>query len=110
MLRLDDRHLLRTLDELAAVIQEARDACPDDLIQPDHLPFRFRTGVDAQRLGPPPRRAVQPLDQVLEHTERELIEAAVADARGNMTLAAERLGINRARLYRRMEQLGIGGR
>ncbi|MDZ4684995.1 MAG: sigma 54-interacting transcriptional regulator [Planctomycetaceae bacterium] len=98
------------LDELAAVIQEARDACPDDLIQPDHLPFRFRTGVDAQRLGPPPRRAVQPLDQVLEHTERELIEAAVADARGNMTLAAERLGINRARLYRRMEQLGIGGR
>jgi DNA-binding NtrC family response regulator len=95
------------LDELSAVIAEARAACLDGLIQSAHLPFRFRTGVDAQRLGPLPKRPVQPLDQTLEQTERELIAAALGEVRGNMTLAAERLGINRARLYRRMEQLGL---
>lgn len=96
------------LDELAAVIREAREACQDSLIQRDHLPFRFRTGVDAQRLGPVP--APLALDPALEQYERELIAAALETVRGNITLAAERLGINRARLYRRMEQLGFGPR
>jgi DNA-binding NtrC family response regulator len=50
---------------------------------------------------------VQPLDLTLEQMERDLIAAAIEEVRGNMTLAAERLGINRARLYRRMEQLGL---
>lgn len=99
---------LGNLDELATVIQEARAACTTDLLEVDHLPFRFRTGMDAQRLGPSPRRVIPPLDQTLEQTERELIAAALEEVRGNITLAAERLGINRARLYRRMEQLGIG--
>jgi PAS domain S-box-containing protein len=94
------------LDELAAVIREARAVCQESLIQRDHLPFRFRTGVDAQRLGPPP--APIALDQALEQYERELIASALEAVRGNITLAAERLGINRARLYRRMEQLGLG--
>jgi DNA-binding NtrC family response regulator len=98
------------LDELSAVIEETRTACTGDLIQATDLPFRFRTGVDAQRLGPPPKRPVQPLDQALEQLERELIAATLEEVRGNITLAAERLGINRARLYRRMEQLGFTNR
>jgi transcriptional regulator with PAS, ATPase and Fis domain len=97
------------LDELAAVIDEARAVCTEEFIRPAHLPFRFRTGVDAQRLGPPPKRTVVPLEQRLEQVEREEIAAALAEVRGSVSLAAERLGINRARLYRRMEALGLRG-
>jgi len=102
-------HWPGNLDELAAVIDEARAVCTGEFLTAAHLPFRFRTGVDAQRLGPPPKRTVVPLDQRLEQVEREEIEAALAEVRGNVSLAAERLGINRARLYRRMEALGLRG-
>ncbi len=51
---------------------------------------------------PPP-----PLDDVLAEVERRLIRLALAEAEGNQPLAAERLGIPRGRLYRRMAALGI---
>lgn len=94
------------LDEFRKVIAEAQAACQTGLITAEHLPFRFRAGVEAQRLGPVSRRN-RPLDQILEATEREQIELALAETQHNITLAAELLQINRARLYRRMEQLGL---
>jgi DNA-binding NtrC family response regulator len=43
----------------------------------------------------------------LAQTEREQIERVLKDCRYNKSRAAERLGLTRPKLYRRMESLGI---
>ncbi len=95
------------LDELAAVIEEARTACQDVIIGKDDLPFRFRMGRDAQSVGPAFEPKARPLEPFLEQVEREQIELALEDARYNKKKAADLLGLTRAKLYRRMETLGI---
>jgi DNA-binding NtrC family response regulator len=48
------------------------------------------------------------LDLLLAKVETRLITLALARSRNNRSKAAELLGINRARLLRRIEQLQIG--
>lgn len=93
--------------ELRAVVEESHAAASGPLVRPQELPFRFRTGTEARKHVSRPRARTVPLDELLERVEREQIEAALAAARQNKSRAAELLGINRPRLYRRMEQLGI---
>jgi DNA-binding NtrC family response regulator len=93
--------------ELRAVVTEARTACSGPEIEPIHLPFRFRTGVSGQTIGPATRKRSEALDPLLLRVEREQIELALSEARHNKAKAAELLGITRPRLYRRMEVLGI---
>jgi len=94
------------LDELRTVIEEARQNCDGIAIEPRHLPFRFRTGLDAQTVGPLPA-AQQPLEEYLAHVEAERISSVLQQVRQNKTQAAKMLGITRPRLYRRMQALGI---
>ncbi|HUG90322.1 MAG TPA: sigma 54-interacting transcriptional regulator [Planctomycetaceae bacterium] len=107
-------HWPGNLDELEAVIAEARSAAiqTDErtLIAPDDLPFRFRTGLDAQSLGPRVEPRAMPLEPFLEQIEREHIVAALEQARHSRKKAADLLGMTRPRLYRRMEALGIEDR
>jgi DNA-binding NtrC family response regulator len=93
--------------ELLAVIRDARALCNEPLIRVKDLPFRFRTGLDAQSVGPPRRPPVAQLEPLLAQTEREQIERALAQSRHNKSRAAKLLGMTRPRLYRRMEILGI---
>ena len=86
---------------------EARKVCTGPDIETSHLPFRFRTGVSGQTIGPKSRKRSEALDPLLLRVEREQIELALAEARHNKARAAELLGITRPRLYRRMEVLGI---
>ena len=95
------------IGELRAVVTEARSVCKGPEIEPIHLPFRFRTGVSGQTIGPSTRKRPEALDPLLLRVEREQIELALAEARHNKAKAAELLGITRPRLYRRMEVLGI---
>ena len=95
------------LDELRQVITDAHTACQRTVIGSDHLPFRFRTGLDAQAQSPTKPTTIEPLDELLTRVERQQIEAALKHASFNKTLACKWLGITRPVLYRRMEVLGI---
>jgi DNA-binding NtrC family response regulator len=57
----------------------------------------------------PPRRPEETivLEDFLGTIERELIERALARAKGNKTKAAQLLGMTRPKLYRRLVQLGF---
>jgi DNA-binding NtrC family response regulator len=96
------------LDELVAVVFEARQHAVEALIRPHDLPFRFRTALAAQELPAPPDPPPMLLDPLLTKVETRLITLALSRSRNNKSKAAELLGINRARLLRRIEQLQIG--
>lgn len=95
------------LDELTAVIREAHPRAEGTHLAPVDLPFRFRTGLAAQESSPSANWPHTPLDQMLERVERQVILLALERSKYNKSRAAELLDINRARLYRRMEQLRI---
>jgi Fis family transcriptional regulator len=48
-------------------------------------------------------------DMVLKNIEKPMIEMVLGRAEGNLTQAAEMLGINRATLRKKMQQLRIKG-
>ena len=48
-------------------------------------------------------------DMVLKNIEKPMIETVLGHAKGNLTLAAAMLGINRATLRTKMQQLRIKG-
>ncbi|MBI5758361.1 MAG: sigma 54-interacting transcriptional regulator [Planctomycetales bacterium] len=98
------------LKELSAVVSDAHGHCTDNLIRPVDLPFRFRTGLEAQQLAPSLVPRPLPLDDLLEKVERQLILLALERNKYNKTKAAEALRISRMRLYSRMEKLGIEDR
>ena len=98
------------LDELNSVIREAARAAADRgsaLIEPDDLPFAFRTGIDAQRAPRPLEDPIEPLEDVLQRVERDQLARAMHRAKGNKAEAARLLGLTRPRLYRRLGQLGM---
>jgi len=101
-------HWPGNLDELAAVVREARGHAADSLVRPHDLPYRFQTALAAQELPPPNEPPPMLLDPLLAKVETRLIALALARSRNNKSKAAELLGINRARLLRRIEQLKIG--
>jgi transcriptional regulator of acetoin/glycerol metabolism len=81
--------------ELAAVLGSARLRAMGGDITLAHLPAEHRRAVTGRSLP------------TLKRTEREAILEALTDARGNKLAAAERLGIARSTLYRKMRALGI---
>jgi transcriptional regulator with PAS, ATPase and Fis domain len=93
--------------ELAAVVAEARAAAAGALITPQDLPFRFRTGIDAQAIGPAVEARPIDLEAALAEVEREHILGALRQAKNNKSQAAALLGLTRPKLYRRMEVLGM---
>ena len=49
----------------------------------------------------------EPLTEATQRFQVEYIKKQIAACRGNMTLAAEKLGLHRSNLYRKMGQLGM---
>ncbi len=95
------------LAELREVVQQAHAACDGSIISTAHLPFQFRTGMDAQKLGPSPDAALEPLESLLARVEREHVLAALERARGSRAKAAKLLGISRPAFYRKLENYGL---
>ena len=92
--------------ELRNAIERAILLCDGGLVTREHLPAsvgRVRTAVapGASRGGP------ESLD--LDRVEKELVEKALAQSRGNRSRAARLLGLTRSQLYTRLSRHGLDG-
>jgi DNA-binding NtrC family response regulator len=94
------------IDELAREVRQAHRRAAGPRVEVNDLPSQVRDGVKA---AAHPRREPEriQLDQFLATIEEELLRRALKQARGNRAQAARLLGITRARLLRRLQQLGI---
>ena len=93
--------------ELKKVVEESHTIAQGSQIKVDDLPFRFRTGWQAQEIGQPIVASPVNLDEILQNIEREWIEWALKTTERNRAAAAELLSITRPRLYRKMAALGM---
>jgi transcriptional regulator with AAA-type ATPase domain len=93
------------MHEFDQVMRSAVDRCQENILTSEHLPIEMRTFPSHMRR--PEAVAKLELDLTLEQVERELIQRALTSFPRNRTAAASHLGISRARLLRRLQQLGL---
>ena len=94
------------LDELREVVAAAHAAAEGPLIEPRDLPPRMHHAQVAAEQLPTARESVV-LEKLLAEIEIDWIKRALQQNKGNKTKAAEWLGMNRPRFYRRLVQLGL---
>jgi two-component system NtrC family response regulator len=95
------------LRELRSVVGEAAEVATSFPCGTEHLPLRLREHRGTLRASStvvPPQEPTPP--QPAEPTQSE-IEQALRDTQGNMRMTAQRLGIDRRKLYRLCERFGI---
>jgi arginine utilization regulatory protein len=95
------------LTELDTVIRQAHARARTAEIEAGDLPGRLRSAVDLAAMPAASAERQLPLDELLGKTERQLLDLAFRQAKGNLSRAAARLNISRARLYRRLQMFGI---
>lgn len=91
----------RNVEELAEFVQSACQRTPGPLVPAAALPERMRLTAAAAAHPPRPEPAIA-MDAFLEEIEQELLLRALQQAKGNKAHAARLLGIDRARLLRRL--------
>src|SRR5262245_41988222 len=85
--------------ELMNVLERGVALCPGELIADDDLPPHVREKRPADFLGAAVARRMS-----LAELEREFIERVLEDEAGNKTRAAQRLGLDRKTLYRKLDE------
>src|SRR5262245_45312020 len=85
--------------ELMNVLESGIAMCQGELITDDDLPKNVREKRPADFLGAAVARRM-----TLAELEREFIERVLDDEAGNKTRAAQRLGLDRKTLYRKLEE------
>lgn len=94
--------------ELYSVLENASSVCPPKQeIGPQHLPQYILPLEDSQPKELLHNTHEYTLSQALEYTEHAIIRDALARAEGNITKAAEYLGIQRQNLQYRKKKLGL---
>jgi Nif-specific regulatory protein len=89
--------------ELRNVMERLAYLLGSDTIEPDDLGFILAPSSQAT-----PNVATDlPLTDATNRFQSEYIQQAIAHAQGNMSQAAEELGLHRSNLYRKMRQLGM---
>ncbi len=87
--------------ELENTIEHAFVFCKNSVITPEHLPVELRMSA-AENSGST-LNSVKSLDEL----EKMYIENVLAETNGNRARAAERLGIHKATLFRKLRRLNI---
>jgi two-component system nitrogen regulation response regulator NtrX len=99
--------------ELQNVIEQIVILCPGAEVEPQDLPPEITRGVMNSLSGPQVAGANPyaglPLQEARDAVERDVIRAALERHRGNVTRAAEELGLARTHLHKRISALGLGG-
>jgi DNA-binding NtrC family response regulator len=90
--------------ELMNVLERAMALCQGELIADDDLPSTVREKRPADFLGAAVARRM-----TLAELEREYIERVLDDEAGNKTRAAQRLGLDRKTLYRKLDEYAKSG-
>jgi len=103
---LTEYHWPGNLQQLRSVIQQAADNCSTAVVSKSDLPENFHHALKALRVGHQTDAHID-LDQYLENIEAELISRAIRVAKGNKTQTAKLLGLNRAKLLRRIQHLDL---
>ena len=85
--------------ELMNVLERGVALCQGELIADDDLPQQVREKRPADFLGAAVARRM-----TLAELEREFIERVLGDEAGNKTRAAQRLGLDRKTLYRKLDE------
>src|SRR6185312_9064128 len=85
--------------ELMNVLERCMALCQGELIADDDLPPHVRERRPADFLGAAVARRMS-----LAELEREFIERVLEDEGGNKTRAAQRLGLDRKTLYRKLDE------
>jgi DNA-binding NtrC family response regulator len=85
--------------ELMNVLERGVALCKGELIAEDDLPSQVRERRAADFLGAAVARRM-----TLSELEREFIERVLEDEAGNKTRAAQRLGLDRKTLYRKLDE------
>ena len=94
--------------ELRNLIERAVILCDAPVIEPRHLPMGPQSSHGpASRIEPRAPEMAGGLRDEVKTLERERIEGALEACQGNQRRTAEKLGISRGALLRRMEQLGL---
>jgi len=91
------------INELVSIVRSSCQQAESSIIQESDLPGSIEKTIQAEARGPKSSQGID-LDMFLSSVERELIDRALVEAKGNKTRAAKLLGITRARLHRRLEQ------
>jgi len=93
--------------ELRSVVENMILLGNPDRLEIDDVPMEVREQVSRPIVALSPEQQSSSVSPNLKLSERVAIEAAVAEARGNLTNAAKRLGIARSTLYRKLDEYGI---
>jgi transcriptional regulator with PAS, ATPase and Fis domain len=91
--------------ELENVVERAVALCERDIVGPEDLPPAMRERRNQDRLA-----AALAQGLTLEQLEREYIERVLDAEGGNKTRAAQRLGLDRKTLYRKLEEYAASPR
>jgi transcriptional regulator with GAF, ATPase, and Fis domain len=87
--------------ELANAVEHCIICAEDGVVTRDSLPDTIRSYCDARHDPPAPDGGST------EESQRQQIQFALHKAKGNKTLAAQILGIDRTTLWRRIQKLGL---
>jgi len=97
MSRLAEYHWPGNVRELDHTVERAVIMCRSNIIEPSHLGLNISSRMRPANLA----------DMSLEEAEALLISKALARYNGNISQAAEVLGLSRGTFYRRMEKHGL---
>ena len=114
MARMADYSWPGNIRELKNAIEHAVMLCQGEVIQYAHLPDELREALlyrtkPVDRTDPllDEKRVVEKISRDLQKGARELYIRALRLAHGNVSKAAQSLGVGRATFYRKMARLGI---